>query len=78
MATKKQKITKKMSIGEIFEKFPDKNDALAAAMMASGLHCLGCAAANFETLEMGCKAHGMGDKNIADLVSKLNKIVKKT
>lgn len=75
---KKQKITKDMSIGEIFKKFPDKNEALANAMMASGMHCLGCAAANFETIEMGCKAHGMGDKDIANLMSKLNKIVEKT
>ena len=74
----KQKITKDMSIGEIFGKFPAKTEALANAMMASGMHCLGCAAANFESLEMGCKAHGLGDKDIANLVSKLNKIVGKS
>jgi len=72
------KITKKMTFQEVFEKFPKHANALATAFMESGMHCLGCAAASFETMEMGCKAHGFSDKQITNLVSKLNKIVKKT
>ena len=78
MVKNKAKITKDMKFTDLFEKFPDKTEALAAAFMEAGMHCLGCAAASFESIEMGCKAHGISDKNISNLMSKLNKIVKKT
>jgi len=77
-ASKKIKITKDMKFQDVFEKFPDKSEALAAAFMEAGMHCLGCAASTFESIEMGCKAHGFSDKNITNLVTKLNKIVEKT
>lgn len=42
-----------------------------------GLHCVGCMAAAFETLEEGAKAHGFSDQEIAKLVKKLNQIISK-
>ncbi|MCK5594525.1 MAG: DUF1858 domain-containing protein, partial [Candidatus Aenigmarchaeota archaeon] len=39
-----------------------------------GLHCIGCFAASFETLEQGAAAHGM---DIKKLVEDLNAAVKK-
>ncbi len=41
-----------------------------------GLHCIGCFASQFETLEQGCKGHGMSDNEIDELIGKLNKINK--
>ncbi len=66
----KQKITKEMSILEIVEKHPETIEVF----MKHGLHCIGCAAARFETLEQGASAHGIDvDKFVKDLNSALKK-----
>ena len=52
---KKDKVTKDMSINSILEKHPES----AAVFMKHGFHCLGCVAAQFETLEQGAQAHGI-------------------
>lgn len=74
---KKQKIDKKMIIGDIFEKYPKKANKVIEIMMDSGLHCVGCGAAMFETIEQGMIAHGYSDKEIDNLVKEINKIIKK-
>lgn len=66
---KKKEITKEMTFAEILEKHPDSADIL----FESGLHCIGCGAAMYETLEQGCQAHGMGKKQIEELIKKINK-----
>ena len=62
------KITKKTPLSKLAT---DKKAAMT--LMESGLHCVGCIAAQFETLEQGCKSHGMSDKDIEELIKKLNK-----
>lgn len=61
------KVTKKTTLSELVT---DKK--VAVTLMESGLHCVGCVAAQFETLEEGCKAHGMSEKQIEELLKKLN------
>lgn len=68
---KTQKIAKDTTIGEIVEKYPQ----IVPALMGLGLHCVGCHAAGFESLEEGFKAHGMDDKQVDEAVNKLNKLV---
>ena len=65
----KKKITKKTKIGELLEFNPE----LAEVLMSSGMGCCGCPAAQMETLEEGCQAHGMDDKDIDKLLEKVNK-----
>ena len=61
-------ITKDMNIQDILK--VDEN--LAGILIASGMHCLGCAMSHFENLEQACAVHGVD----ADaLVSKLNQHV---
>ena len=48
-------ITKDMNIMDIIR--VDEN--LAGILIASGMHCLGCAAAHFENLEEACAVHGI-------------------
>lgn len=67
--TKKKEITKNTKFGEILNEHPE----LANDLFESGLHCLGCGMAMYETLEQGCMAHGMNKKQIEDLIKKLNK-----
>jgi hybrid cluster-associated redox disulfide protein len=48
-------ISKEMSISEIVMKWPET----AGTFMKHGMHCLGCAAARFESVEQGAVAHGI-------------------
>jgi hybrid cluster-associated redox disulfide protein len=48
-------ITKDMNIQDILK--VDEN--LAGILIASGMHCLGCAMSHFENLEQACAVHGI-------------------
>lgn len=48
-------ITKDMPIGEIVQRYPET----IRVFLGFGLMCIGCAAARFENLEQGAKAHGI-------------------
>jgi hybrid cluster-associated redox disulfide protein len=61
-------ITKEMSIGEVVQKYPDT----IAVFFQHGLGCVGCAAAHFENIEQGAKAHGI---DIEALIQALNEAV---
>ncbi len=65
---KAKKITKKMKFSEILELKPEAGEILFEA----GMMCFGCPMASQETLEEGCKAHGMTKKEIDEIVKKLN------
>ena len=65
----KDVISKDMTFYEILEKHPEA----ANVLFNSGLHCIGCGMAMYETLEQGCMAHGMGKKEIEELIKKINK-----
>ncbi len=71
---KKQKmqITKKMTFAEILNKHPET----AEILFESGLHCIGCGMAMYESLEQGCQMHGMNKGEIDDLIKKLNQKTK--
>jgi len=69
----KEGITKDMLIIDITSKHPET----AEIMFRHGLHCVGCAMTAYETLEQGCKAHGMSDKEVDELVNEINKVIKK-
>jgi len=62
------KIKKDMSIVEIVSKYPKTVEVF----QKHGLYCVGCAAANFETLEDGAKAHGI---DVKKLLKDLNDVV---
>ena len=48
-------VTKDTIIGDIV----NVDEGIAPILMASGLHCLGCAMASGETIEEACMVHGM-------------------
>ena len=58
-------IDKSMTIQAILETDED----LAGILIASGMHCLGCAMAHSENLEQACAVHGI---DCDELVSALN------
>lgn len=66
-----QKITKDMNLGEVVIEYPE----LAEVLLDYGLHCVGCFANSFDTVEMGASAHGMSDEEVDDMVVRLNEVV---
>jgi len=71
--TNKKEITKNMIFAELLEKHPEA----ANVLFESGLHCIGCGGAMYETIEQGCLAHGFSEKEMDELIKKINKKVSK-
>ena len=65
------KITKKTNLGKLVS----QNHEVARVLAEDyGLHCVGCMAARFDTLEQGMKIHNYDDKEIVEIISlNLNK-----
>ena len=61
-----------MTIEEIFSLHPSRSQRLAQIMTEFGLHCAGCTAATFETLEAGMFAHGKNEEDLETLLKQLN------
>lgn len=72
--TQTHKITKDVLIAEILAENPEKAPILAETLMDFGIHCVGCGAAAFETLEQGVLGHGFSEADLDKLVEELNKI----
>ncbi len=72
------RITRDMTIEEIFSRFPNKSQRLAQEITNAGLHCVGCQAATWETLEAGMLGHGFTECAIEELVRRLNAILEET
>ncbi|MFH0949410.1 MAG: DUF1858 domain-containing protein [Candidatus Aenigmatarchaeota archaeon] len=68
-----KKITKSTAISTAIEMNPKAADI----MFSRGLHCIGCHASGFETIEQGAKVHGMGDKEIENMLKEINSTIKK-
>jgi hybrid cluster-associated redox disulfide protein len=62
------KITKKTNIKDVVTKYPETTDVF----FKFGLHCLGCAAANFENIEQAAQVHGI---NVDKFLEELNKSI---
>ncbi len=73
--TKREKVSRDMTIEDIFSQFPHKSQRLAQEITNSGLHCVGCQASTWETLEAGMLGHGFSEKEIDALVDRLNAIL---
>lgn len=72
---KPSKIDRTMTIEEILGMFPYKAQRLSQEITNAGLHCIGCHAAVWETLEAGMYKHGKSDEQIDDLVGRLNALL---
>jgi hybrid cluster-associated redox disulfide protein len=63
-----EKINKKMSFAEIMGKYPKSIEIL----LDKGMHCIGCPMSQMESLEDGCKAHGLNpDKIVKEINEKI-------
>lgn len=73
--TDKTVINRQMTIEDILSLFPHKAQRLSQEITNAGLHCVGCHAATWETLEAGMYGHGMNDQQIDHLVERLNALL---
>ena len=73
--TTKSGITRDTTIDAIFAQHPQKSQRLAQEMTNAGLHCVGCQASTWETLEVGMLGHGFKEEDIEALISRLNGIL---
>ncbi len=73
--TEAPKITKDMTIGDILEHNKEHAMKLSEIMTDVGLHCVGCGAATFETLEQGVVGHGMSQEVLDKLVKDLSVVL---
>ncbi len=65
-------ITKDMTIGEVVMRYP----ASAEILIGEGIHCVGCGAAHFESLEEGLMGHGKTIEEINKIIGDMNKSIK--
>ncbi len=64
-------IDKNTNLGDLVANYPH----LAKVLMEDyGLHCVGCMASAFDTLEQGAKIHGMNSQAIQAMVKRLNQL----
>lgn len=68
---KAPKITKHANLADLLFKYPE----IAEVLLDYGLHCVGCFASSFDTLEAGAKVHGMTDEEVDEMVNRLNEVV---
>ena len=66
-------ITKDMLLGSVVAEYPEA----AEVMLAYGLHCVGCFANAYDTVEIGAKVHGMSDEDITKMLDDVNNRIEK-
>ncbi|MGV8172567.1 MAG: DUF1858 domain-containing protein [Candidatus Woesearchaeota archaeon] len=66
-------ISKGMIIAEIIDTHPE----IIPTIMERGIHCIGCGASAFETLEEGFMGHGIPGDEIDRIVDELNSLIEK-
>lgn len=59
-------ITKEMTVAQILKKKPQA----AQILMSYGMHCLGCAIAQGETLEQAAEVHGIDIKELLEAINR--------
>jgi hybrid cluster-associated redox disulfide protein len=69
---KSEKITKDSNLAEVIYKYPKTVEVL----IDYGLYCAGCFASVYDTIEAGAKVHGLSDKEIEEMVERVNKAIK--
>ncbi len=65
------KVAKDTNLAEILM----ENPGTAEILLDYGLHCVGCFANSFDTLEGGAKIHGFSDDELQEMIDRLNEFI---
>lgn len=60
-----------MNLADVLDKYPQT----AEVLIEYGLHCIGCAASAYDTIEAGAKMHALTDQEIDDMVAQMNSML---
>ena len=66
------KIKKTDNLAEVVFKYPQ----VVEVLIDYGLHCVGCVAATYDSIEAGAKIHGMSDDEIKEMLVRVNEVIK--
>ena len=69
--TKKIEVNKSTKIANLVFAYPEVADVL----IDYGLHCVGCFASAFDTIEDGAKVHEMSDEDIEELLERIKEVI---
>jgi hybrid cluster-associated redox disulfide protein len=64
-------VKKDANLADVVFKYPD----VAEVLMDYGLHCVGCIASSFDTIEAGAKVHGLSDSEIDEMLERINEVI---
>jgi hybrid cluster-associated redox disulfide protein len=64
-------ISKEINIAELVHKYPAAEEIL----LDYGLHCVGCFASSFDTLEAGAMIHGILEEELEEMVTRINEVI---
>jgi len=64
-------ITKDTNLGLLLFHYPQ----VAEILLDYGLHCVGCFANSFDSLDAGSKVHGFSDELINEIVGRVNEVI---
>lgn len=64
-------ITKDTNLGQMLFEYPQVGELL----LDYGLHCVGCFANSFDSLEAGSKIHGFSDELVDEIVERVNEVI---
>ncbi|MGV8086506.1 MAG: DUF1858 domain-containing protein [Candidatus Woesearchaeota archaeon] len=65
-------INKNMMIADVANMHPD----VVPILLENGLHCIGCGASEFETIEEGFLGHGISNSEIDKIVDDINNFIR--
>lgn len=69
--TKEPKVNKDTNLADALFKYPQ----IAEVLTDYGLHCVGCFANSFDTIEMGAKIHGMTEEEVDEMLERVNEVI---
>jgi hybrid cluster-associated redox disulfide protein len=69
----KEFVTKESNLGEVAWQYPEA----AGIMMEYGLHCVGCYASQFDSVEQGSMVHGMDESEMDEMIGRINRVIEK-
>jgi hybrid cluster-associated redox disulfide protein len=71
-------MTKKITKNMTFKEAMMVSQMSGLIFLKHGMHCIGCAMANEESIEDGAKAHGLSDEDISKMIKEINEKINKT
>ncbi len=71
MSQTKLIVKKDTNLADLIFRYPEA----AEILLDYGLHCVGCIANGFDTIEAGAKIHGYNDSEVEEMIIRINEVI---